>query len=381
MRNNREKLKLAAKILGAVLFAILVFYCLFVVVDTQFDQKTADLFEEKFTFYQGYYLENGELTYLPRIDWQKIKELVFWCGVGIICLFGIAITAAVLLSRRKAEKRAIHAVGNDLREYLSGSDESQLPASGKYGEMLACVADFKSRMLHDERVLKDETSKKNDLIAYLAHDLKTPLTSVVGYLSLMEEAPEMPAEQKAKYVHIALEKALRLESLINEFFEITRYNLHEIVLEKEPIDLPYMLMQMTDEFYPILREHGNRICLEAQEGLTILADPIKMARVFNNILKNAIAYSSRDSEILLKAEQKETCISISFRNEGKTIPKQKLQSIFEKFYRLDAARSTNSGGAGLGLAIAKEIVLLHGGAIHAESEDGVTAFTVELPNG
>lgn len=94
-------------------------------------------------------------------------------------------------------------------------------------------------MQRHEQILKEEASRKNDLITYLAHDLKTPLTSVIGYLSLMDEAPDMPEAQKARYVHITLDKACRLEKLINEFFEITRYNLQQIILEKETIDLYY----------------------------------------------------------------------------------------------------------------------------------------------
>ena len=99
--------------------------------------------------------------------------------------------------------------------------------------------------------------RKNDLVMYLAHDIRTPLTSVIGYLSLLEEVPEMPIEQRAKYVHITLEKAQRLETLVNELFEIARYNLQQIPLEKEEIDLSYMLVQITDEFYPLLSARGN----------------------------------------------------------------------------------------------------------------------------
>lgn len=221
--------------------------------------------------------------------------------------------------------------------------------------------------------------RKNDLVMYLAHDIRTPLTSVIGYLSLLEEAPDMPAEQKAKYVHITLEKAYRLETLVNEFFEITRYNLQQIILEKEKLDLSYMMMQMADEFYPILSVNGNTIELQMDEDIHIDGDPVKLARVFQNILKNAASYSSPGTVITIRAEEKEDRICISFENEGKTIPKQKLDSIFEKFYRLDDARFTEKGGAGLGLAIAKEIVLLHGGRISAESKDGRTVFKVELP--
>ena len=222
--------------------------------------------------------------------------------------------------------------------------------------------------------------RKNNLVMYLAHDIRTPLTSVIGYLSLLEEASDMPMEQKAKYVHITLEKANRLEQLINEFFEITRYNIQQIVLEKEKIDLYYMLLQMMEEFYPLLNQKGNRVQLYGDENTTIYGDSAKLARVFNNILKNAVAYSYENTEIAIFLEElPQGRIVIRFQNHGKTIPKEKLTCIFEKFYRMDEARTSNTGGAGLGLAIAREIVTMHGGEIYAESEKERVVFVVELP--
>jgi two-component system sensor histidine kinase VanS len=221
---------------------------------------------------------------------------------------------------------------------------------------------------------------KNDLVVYLAHDIKTPLTSVIGYLSLMNETPDMPVEQKAKYVHITLEKAYRLESLINEFFEITRYNLQTVPLKKENIDLYYMLIQMADEAYPQLSAKGKEVIIHAEENIIIFGDPDKLARVFNNILKNAIVYSTADSTIInITAEQLNHSTIIRFENEG-TIPQEKLNSIFEKFYRLDDARSTSTGGAGLGLAIARDIITLHDGSIEAKSDTSHTIFIVTLPD-
>lgn len=221
--------------------------------------------------------------------------------------------------------------------------------------------------------------RKNDLVMYLAHDIRTPLTSVIGYLSLLEEVPEMPMEQRAKYVRITLEKAQRLESLVNELFEIARYNLQQVPLEKKEIDLSYMLVQITDEFYPLLSARGNTAVLQAGEDLTVCADPGKLARVFNNILKNAAAYSYPNTEIHISAWEGEGTITICIQNQGPTIPAEKLSVIFEKFYRMDDARTSDGGGFGLGLAIAKEIVLLHGGTITAQSADHVTSFTITLP--
>ena len=221
--------------------------------------------------------------------------------------------------------------------------------------------------------------RKNDLVMYLAHDIRTPLTSVIGYLSLLDEAQDLPAEQRAKYVRITLEKARRLEKLVNEFFEITRYDLRQTDLKKERIDLYYLLAQMADELYPILSRRGNTAVLRADEDLTVCGDPAKLARVFNNILKNAAAYSDPNTEILIRGERWEDGVAVTIQNQGPAIPAEKLSAIFEKFYRTDEARASDTGGAGLGLAIAKEIVALHGGTITAESRENTTTFTVTLP--
>ena len=265
-----------------------------------------------------------------------------------------------------------------IRDYFV-LDEGEVEVPKEYEDISHYLSEIKKQNQDSERLMLEEVNKKNDLIAYLAHDLKTPLTSVVGYLSLLEEAPDMPVDQKAKYAHIALNKALRLETLINEFFDITRYNLHEVSLEKECIDLSYMLNQIADEFYPVLQAHKNTVEVEVGDSLTVNADPNKLARVFNNIMKNAIAYSYVNTPIKIMAVVKDNSVWVSFTNSGKTIPKRKLESIFEKFYRLDDARSSNTGGAGLGLAIAKEIVVQHGGNITARSENEITTFVVELP--
>jgi len=257
-----------------------------------------------------------------------------------------------------------------------GDDIIQLPVELKQVEIRMNQA--KQEVLRNSRLAREAEQRKNDLIVYLAHDIKTPLTSVIGYLNLLDEAPDMPAEQKAKYVHITLDKAYRLERLINEFFEITRYNFQAITLAKQNIDLYYMLAQLTDEFYPQLAANGKQAVIHAPEDLSVYADPDKLARVFNNIMKNAIAYSGDNSIIEITADVSEDKLTIVFKNDG-SIPQEKLTSIFERFFRLDNARSSDTGGAGLGLAIAKEIIAAHGGNIYAESDVNYTMFTVELP--
>ncbi|MDR2889680.1 MAG: HAMP domain-containing histidine kinase [Lachnospiraceae bacterium] len=221
--------------------------------------------------------------------------------------------------------------------------------------------------------------RKNDLVMYLAHDIRTPLTSVIGYLSLLTEAPDMPPEQKARYTNITLDKAYRLEKMVNEFFEITRYNRQQIGLERASIDLYYMLVQLVDELSPLLADHGNTATIHAGEELKLYGDADRLARVFNNVLRNAAAYSDQDSEIIITAIEEQGTTTIQFINQGPAIPTEKLAVIFDKFYRLDEARATDTGGSGLGLAIAKEIVTLHGGTITAANADGKVIFTITLP--
>lgn len=233
----------------------------------------------------------------------------------------------------------------------------------------------------NSRIAKENEQKKNDLIVYLAHDIKTPLTSMIGYLSLLDEIDDMKEDKRKKYINIALEKSYRLEELINELFDITRFNTENIILNKEKINLNMMIEQIVDDFYPTLKDLNKKININSKSNSQIFlhADSDKLARVFNNIIKNAINYSADDSNITIDILKKENSAIISIKNYGKTIPKDKLKKIFEKFYRLDSSRSTKTGGSGLGLAIAKEIVELHNGTITATSSEEETCFEVKLP--
>jgi two-component system sensor histidine kinase VanS len=263
-------------------------------------------------------------------------------------------------------------------DVLVGDRDREIRLSPEMVTMESKLKAIRRTIEEREREARSAEQRKNDVVMYLAHDIKTPLTSVIGYLSLLDEAPDIPPDQRAKYMRITLEKANRLEKLVDEFFEITRYNLQTDAPSKENIDLSYMLAQMTDEFFPLLTAEGKRADLHIPEEMTIYGDPDKLARVFNNVLKNAVAYSPGGSVIDITAAVSGGTASIVFSNDG-SIPKEKLVSIFDKFYRLDSARSTGAGGAGLGLAIAKEIVVSHGGRIYADSDGERTSFTVELP--
>ena len=238
----------------------------------------------------------------------------------------------------------------------------------------------KDILLQREREARTAEQRKNELVVYLAHDIRTPLTSIIGYLNLLEQMPDLPDKEKAKYIRISLEKTYRLEQMINEFFEITRYNTQQIKLSKKQVDLRYLLEQVIDEHVPLFTSRGNYVVFQAGKPLQMYGDADKLARVFNNLLKNAAAYSEAGTEVTVTAEKTGAdIITTSVSTYGKPIPKDKLDILFDKFYRLDEARTSNTGGTGLGLAIVKEIVVLDGGTITADSSHGQTTFTVRLP--
>lgn len=238
---------------------------------------------------------------------------------------------------------------------------------------------LKRESLTNEKLARENEQKKDELIIYLAHDIKTPLTSMIGYLSILNEMDDMPKKQQEKYIKIALDKSYRLEELINELFDVARFNSEKIILEKEKLNLNLMLAQIIDDFYPTLSELNKKIELNNEQQIMLVADPDKLGRVFNNLIKNAINYSAENSNIRINVRKNEYNIIVDIINEGRQIPKEKLDQIFEKFYRLDSSRISKTGGSGLGLAIAKDIVQLHGGQIKAISSEKETLFRVELP--
>lgn len=308
------------------------------------------------------------------------------CGIVLLAV-GCAV-AAVLSARRVRLKERAHAA-ELLRVFLAHDLDAHEAFPPGWEELALVAADAKRAAAERERQLADESARRSDLVTYLAHDLKTPLTSVIGYLSLLEEVPDMPEAQRVRYTGVALDKACRLERLVNEFFDITRYSLTNIELEFAPVDLAGLLVQLSDEFYPALSAHGNvaqvtvagtsRTVEQPGEPLVVTADAARLARVFGNLLRNAIAYSDEGTPVEIEAAAGEGSVVVAVSDTGATIPSHKLRAIFDRFFRLDESRGSATGGAGLGLAIAREIVELHGGTISAASENGRTTFTVELP--
>ncbi len=237
------------------------------------------------------------------------------------------------------------------------------------------------RARSDEEAAIAAEERKNEMVAYLAHDIRTPLTSVLGYLGLLAESPDLPRDVRSKYTVTALEKAERLEGLVEEFFEITRYNLQSIPIERERVNISLFLHQVADELFPQASERGLSIQVSANDDAMFFVDGEKLARAVGNVVRNAIAFADPGSAVLIACAVNEDVATITISDEGREIAPVHLEAIFQKFFREDGARASREGGAGLGLAIAQEIVTAHGGTIRASSVNGITTFTIELPLG
>lgn len=245
---------------------------------------------------------------------------------------------------------------------------------------------IKAASEQNERAAKAAEERKNELVVYLAHDIKTPLTSIIGYLTLLEESPDLPLEVRERYTNITLDKAYRLEELLDEFFEITRYNLQTIPIERSRFDGALFVNQVMDEFFPLAEGRRLELVYEGPSELSVFADAGRVARVLNNVIKNAVAYADPETDVkvrtgLVTAADGFVWWELTVSDQGRELSPQHLERIFEKFYRADESRGSQAGGAGLGLAISREIARAHGGDIYASSDAGLTSFTIWIPQG
>ena len=380
MKSKPKKTKRTILIFSAIIFlALMLCFEIYYLMDNVWNGTFVDWFSRNYMRIYDTYLDDGTPGVVRELDWYKIKNLLLFILCAIVVIGGVIVLIITQLYTRKKVNKTVTDISDMIHSYMTNQGEAVDIFPKEYAEVSTQIVEIKSTMQRHEQLLKEESSRKNDLIVYLAHDLKTPLTSIIGYLSLLQEAPDMPAEQKAKYVNITLDKAQRLEKLINEFFDITRFSLTHLELEKGDTDLKRMLEQMCSEFGPVLAQRGMTCQLDLPGELRAVCDPDKIARVFDNLLNNACHYAYSDSVLRVAARAEETKIVMTFCNAGPTIPPEKLARMFEQFFRLDTSRGTRTGNAGLGLAIAKEIVEAHGGTITARSEGEEMLFTVTLP--
>ena len=233
-----------------------------------------------------------------------------------------------------------------------------------------------SRLMASER---EALQSNKEMIACLAHDLRTPLTSLSGYLNLAMDTDKYDVEQRQHFAEVAARKADRLEGLIQDLFDYTKLMSGEITLHRHRIDFVKLVEQMIEEFYPLLEENELTCSFQTEcRELEMDVDPDLMARAVQNLLSNAVKYGKDGKQIIIRLEKGRN-VTFSVTNYGLIIPEKSLDMIFERFYRVEGARSPGTGGTGLGLNIAKEIITLHGGTITVESGVQGTVFSVEIP--
>ena len=322
------------------------------------------------------FLESGISVVVESLNY----ELYYWIvnNRNIITYVYIGIVMIIVIYRFISKYvNGMQEVHNALDLILKEDNETiKLPS--EMSQFSDKINEIKYDYILSKKNEREAEQKKNDLIVYMAHDLKTPLTSIIGYLTLLKDEKQISKELQEKYIKIALDKALRVEELTNQFFDITRYNLQNMPINKQEINLVYLLKQVIDECYPMLEKRNLKCHLESVDKVMYVGDGDKLARAFDNLLKNAINYSYENTTIEIQLEENEGKISIVFRNKGDKIPQYKLDKLFEKFYRGDDARTSSTGGAGLGLAITKQIIELHEGKIYVKNDDEYIEFFIDL---
>lgn len=245
--------------------------------------------------------------------------------------------------------------------------------AGRINEMTAQI----NQLIKSER---DALQSNKDLIACVAHDLRTPITSVNGYLDLALNTKHYDLEQRQKYVRIAQTKANRLKYLIHDLFNYTKLTSGEITLHRSKIDLVQLVEQMVEEFYPLFQEEELECTTKYNISyLEMNMDGELIARAVQNLLSNAIKYGKDGKHVYVELECLEQEVQIRVTNYGLVIPEESIKHLFDKFYRVERSRNVKTGGTGLGLNIAQEIVHLHGGRIQVTSGASGTCFTIALP--
>ncbi|MFT9004208.1 MAG: ATP-binding protein [Liquorilactobacillus hordei] len=240
------------------------------------------------------------------------------------------------------------------------------------------LVDSSLRAMEEERKIE---RSKDELVTNVSHDIRTPLTSIIGYLGLIEEKQYQSEKDILKYTHTAYLKAKQMKLLVEDLFEYTKVRQPSTPLKLSQIDLGQLLEQLAISFE--LEAKKKNVIIQTgkiESKLLMDADAEKLVRVFNNLITNALKYGAGAKTIWISAKKvSEKEIVVSIANDGKAIPKKSLAQLFDRFYRVESSRSKETGGSGLGLAISLSIVELHHGYIYAESDDKLTNFIMHFP--
>ena len=307
-----------------------------------------------------------------------------WSYQRIVMALLVLIDIGVLwwrLLRRYHLYQLDHIIG-ELHYIAQGHLEHRIPfrVNGNQQHVITSVnalVDTITQAMQEERASE---KSKDELITNVSHDLRTPLTSIIGYLGLIEDHQYQSEEDIVKYSHIAYDKAKQMKNLVEDLFEYTKVQQHGAPVNLMTVDLGQLLEQVGASFELEADKKGMAINVTCEPSpLSITADPEKLGRLFSNLVANALKYGHGASYIHLTAKQLGEKVVITVANDGEKIPAESVKHLFERFYRVESSRNKATGGTGLGLAIVQSIVELHHGSVTARSDDQETAFVVTLP--
>ena len=324
-------------------------------------------------------------TYMDNagIDNFFISILVSFDVVVILMyvLFGILVFTVTFMILQEKSLRYITKISDAMQNISEGDLNVTVEVEGD--DEFSSMAANLNKMVEDLKELMDKEREsertKNELITNVAHDLRTPLTSIIGYLELLSGDVKLVPEIQKKYINIAYVKTKRLEKLIEDLFGFTKMNYGKLSMHVGQVDVVKLLSQLLEEFYPSFVDKNLSYELQSNVPVKVItADGNLLARLFDNLINNAIKYGADGKRIMVKLHADDEIVTVSVINYGYVIPADELPLIFNKFYRVEQSRSTNTGGTGLGLAISKNIVDMHGGTITVTSDLSGTVFTVKL---
>lgn len=323
-----------------------------------------------------YIQQSGKVSALVHFILEQHLAVVI-----LYVLVGIVIFSVTFMILEEPGIRYLGRISDAVQSISQGNLNMEVDVTGD-DEFSAMAANL-NKMSSDIRKLMDKEREaertKNELITNVAHDLRTPLTSIIGYLELLAGNTQIPQEMQHKYIEIAYSKSRRLEKLIEDLFGFTKLNYGKIAMHIGQIDIVKLLEQLLEEAYPNFEEKNLSYDLQSNVPAKIIsADGNLLARLFDNLIGNAIKYGADGKRVLVKIHGEEDTVTVSVTNFGRVIPADELPLLFNKFYRVEQSRSATTGGTGLGLAIAKEIVDMHGGTIRVASDLNGTVFTVKL---
>lgn len=336
----------------------------------------SELFNTSTTFHA--LAQNISRAYGPNRIEHLFGNFRYIFGVLFLVLYGYL---CYIHEKRSALKTYYKRILNEIRHIRNNNFEHEIKIipNSPLGELTKEINNIvrQLKMSIEEERLVEQTKK--DLITNVSHDLRTPLTSIVGYLSYIQQDKYKDEIELRYYVEIVYDKVLRLNNLINDLFEYTHFQNKGLQLEKKPIDITEMIDQLVVQFRLEIQQ-ANMECRQtiSSKKLLVLADGNKLVRVFENLIINAIKYGRDGKYIDIVVREENQLVVIDIINYGSLIPTTDLPYIFERFYRVEKSRSIQTGGSGLGLAITKSIVELHNGTIKVYSDAEKTTFTLKL---